>query len=194
VVDAVCDWPAAVVLALPRGGVPVAAAVADALHAPLDVFVVRKLGVPGHEELAMGAVASGGAVVLNDHVIDRLRISREEIDAVIARERDEVARREVAYRTGRPRPELARHTVVIVDDGLATGATMRAALVAVRDANPAHVIAAIPVASADSCRDLADVADAVVCVATPSPFVAVGQGYEDFSQVTDDEVTRLLSR
>jgi predicted phosphoribosyltransferase len=182
-----------IVLALPRGGVPVAYEVARALHAPLDVFIVRKLGVPGHEELAMGAVASGGVRVVNDHVVMGLRIPGEAIDRVAARELQELDRREHAYRGGRPLPDLAKRTVILVDDGLATGTTMQAALMALRNLRPARIVVAVPVASEDACERIRGLADEVVCMATPEPFHAVGIWYADFTQTTDDEVRELLA-
>lgn len=183
-----------VVLALPRGGVPVAAEVAEALDAPLDVIVVRKLGVPGQEELAMGAVASGGVRVLNEEVVQALGIPRGAIEAVTAVEEAELARRERLYRGDRPYPELAGRTVVLVDDGLATGATMRAAVAATREHRPAAVVVAVPVAPRDTVELLRREADDVVCPATPEPFLGVGMWYEDFRQTTDDEVRELLAR
>lgn len=183
-----------VVLALPRGGVPVAFEVAQALHAPLDVFLVRKLGVPWHEELAMGAIASGGVRVLNDEVVRQLGIDAATIDAVAAREQAELHRREQAYRQGRPDLDLAGKTAIVVDDGLATGSTMRAAIVALRKLGPARVIVAVPVAAAETCRELRAIADAVVCTVTPYPFGGVGAWYEDFSQTEDDEVRLLLAQ
>ncbi|HZQ29368.1 MAG TPA: phosphoribosyltransferase [Acidimicrobiales bacterium] len=186
--------PGTVVLGLPRGGVPVAAEVADALGAPLDVFVVRKLGVPGHEELAMGAIASGGVVVLNEEVMASLGIDQATLEAVIDRERGELARRERAYRGDRPPLALAGRTVVLVDDGLATGASMRAAVEAVRRAGPDLVVAAVPVGAAATCVALSRVADRVVCLVTPEPFNAVGAFYADFSQTTEQEVRTVLDR
>jgi putative phosphoribosyl transferase len=183
-----------VVLALPRGGVPVAFEVARALNAPLDVFLVRKLGVPGHPELAMGAIASGGIRVLSDDLIYDLGIPREAVEAVSARERLELERRDAAYRAGRPIRQLRDRTVIIVDDGLATGSTMEAAIKAVRVNAPARIVAASPVAAADTCDRLRHVADDVVCVQTPSPFQAVGLWYERFDQTTDEEVIDLLQR
>jgi predicted phosphoribosyltransferase len=183
-----------VVLALPRGGVPVAFEVAHALDAPLDVFVVRKLGVPRHEELAMGAIATGGARVLNDEVVDRLGITPAVIELVAAREAAEVARREHLYRGDRPAPDVAGRTVILVDDGLATGATMRAAVSAVRQQSPATIVVAVPTGSAETCRDLRTEADDVVCLISPDPFLAVGYWYDDFGQVSDDEVRALLDR
>jgi predicted phosphoribosyltransferase len=186
--------PAVVVLALPRGGVPVAFEVARALGAPLDVFLVRKLGVPGHEELAMGAIASGGVRYVNEHVVRALRITPQVLDGVTAAEQAELSRRERAYRDDRPPVEVHGRTAILVDDGLATGASMRAAVVAVRQAGPAEVVVAVPTAAASSCDDLRDVADRVVCARTPEPFHAVGLWYEDFTQTTDDEVRDLLAR
>ena len=179
-------------LALPRGGVPVAYEVAVALDAPLDVFVVRKLGVPGHEELAMGAIASGGVTVLNETVINGLGIPTDVIDDVARREGDEVARRERAYRDGRPLLDVTAATVIVVDDGLATGSSMRAALAALRRLHPAGIIVAVPTAPDSASRALRTEADEVVCATTPSPFYAVGQAYRDFTQTTDDEVRELL--
>jgi len=182
------------VLALPRGGVPVAYEVARRLGAPLDVFLVRKLGVPGYEELAMGAVATGGVRVLNDEIVRGLGISEHEIDAAAARELQELARRQRLYRGDRPLPDIAGRTVILVDDGLATGATMRAAIAAVRQQQPARIVIAVPTASPDTCEALKAEADDVVCAMTPEPFLAVGHWYEDFTQTTDDEVRELLAR
>lgn len=183
----------AVALALPRGGVPVAYEIARALRIPLDVFVVRKLGVPGHEELAMGAVATGGTVVLNDDVVHALRIPRVVIDAVVERELRELDRRERAYRGDREPIDVRGRTVILVDDGLATGASMLAAVEAVRRLEPARVIVAVPTAARETCRELGRYVDDLVCALTPEPFYAVGLWYEDFSQVTDDEVRELLA-
>jgi predicted phosphoribosyltransferase len=180
------------VLALPRGGVPVAYEVARALGAPLDVFVVRKLGVPGHEELAMGAIASSGAIVLDQGLVQGLGISREQIERTVAEELRELERREDAYRLGRDPPELSGKTVILVDDGLATGSTMRAAAEAVKQLDPARVVVAVPVAPPETCEELREVVDDVVCAQTPSPFQAVGRWYEDFSQTSDEEVRELL--
>lgn len=180
------------VLALPRGGVPVAAEVARSLGAPLDIFVVRKLGVPRHQELAMGAIASGGVRVLNADVINWYGLSPDEVDRVAASERFELERREAAYRGSRPAPRLAGRTVLLVDDGLATGSTMRAAVEAVKTQRPARCIVAVPVGASDTCRSLAEIADEVICVREPKAFHAVGLWYRDFSQTTDDEVRRLL--
>jgi predicted phosphoribosyltransferase len=185
--------PDVLVLALPRGGVPVAFEVARRIHAPLDVFLVRKLGVPGHEELAMGAIGTGGVALLNHSVISLARVSQEQIEEVIAREKIELQRRERAYRDDRPPPDLRGRTVILVDDGLATGATMRAAVMGVHRQGAAYVVVAVPLASADTCHELRDIADAVVCLVTPEPFHAVGIWYGDFSETTDDEVRRLLA-
>jgi len=182
------------VLALPRGGVPVGYEVAAALGAPLDVFIVRKLGVPGHEELAMGALASGGVRVLNDAVVRQLQVPGRLVDAVAEREQEELERREREYRAGRPPPDVRGRTVIVVDDGLATGATMRAAAQALRRLGPARVVVAVPVAAEQTCDEFRDEVDDVVCAATPEPFFGVGMWYEDFSQTTDDEVRELLAR
>ncbi len=184
--------PDVIVLALPRGGVPVGYQVAQALNAPLDVFIVRKLGVPGQEELAMGAIASGGVRILNQDIVQALGIPSSVIDQVAAREWQELRRREELYREGRPAPELAGRTVILVDDGVATGATMRAAIKAVRRQNPAKVIVAVPVSALETYYDLAREADEVVALATPEPFFGVGLWYERFDQTSDEEVRRLL--
>ncbi|HVK13747.1 MAG TPA: phosphoribosyltransferase [Gemmataceae bacterium] len=186
--------PDVVVLALPRGGVPVGSEVARALAAPLDVFVVRKLGVPGREELAMGAVAAGGVLVVNEEVVRRLDIPADVIDEVAAEERQELDRRAEAYRDGRPAPDLRDKTVILVDDGLATGSTMRAAVAAVRQLGPACVVVAVPVGAAETCAEFRAVADDAVCAVTPEPFFAVGSWYQDFAQTTDEEVRELLAR
>jgi putative phosphoribosyl transferase len=183
-----------IVLALPRGGVPVAYEVARALEAPLDVFVVRKLGLPGHQELAMGAIASGGVCVLNDDVVQALRIPSRVIEAVAARELRELQRRERAYRGDRSPPEVRGRTVILVDDGLATGSTMRAAVAALRRLGPARIIVAVPTAAPSTCEEFRHEADECVCDITPDPFYAVGLWYEDFSQTTDDEVRHLLEK
>ncbi len=182
------------VLGLPRGGVPVAAHVAEALQAPLDVFIVRKLGVPGHEELAMGAIASGGVRVLNRDVLEYMPISQQIIDKVTEREQRELERREREYRGSRPPLDVGGKTVVIVDDGLATGSTMRAAVSALRKMNPRAVIVAVPVAASSTCEDLRrdPAVDEIVCLRTPEPFQAVGLWYDDFSQTSDAEVHELL--
>jgi erythromycin esterase-like protein/adenine/guanine phosphoribosyltransferase-like PRPP-binding protein len=191
---AYANRPDVLVLGLPRGGVPVAYEVARALGAPLDVFVVRKLGVPGYEELAMGAVATGGVLVLNEQLVERLGIPKQMIDAVAARERQELVRRERLYRGGRPPPDVRGRTVILVDDGLATGATMHAAIRALRQQNPARIVVAVPTASPDTCKDMKKEADDVICGITPEPFHAVGRWYRDFSQTTDEEVRALLAR
>jgi len=191
---AYANRPDVVVLALPRGGVPVAYEVAQALHAPLDVFVVRKLGVPGHEELAMGAIASGGVRVLNDDLVQRLGVPDAAIDAVARGEQLELERRERLYRGGRPPADLRGRTVILVDDGLATGSTMLAAVRAVRLQRPARIVVAVPTAAAETCEALRSEADNVVCASTPRPFRAVGAWYVDFSQTSDDEVRELLAR
>ena len=183
-----------VVLALPRGGVPVAREVSHALGVPFDVYVVRKLGVPGHEELAMGAIATGGVRQVNRDVVDALGIPGNVIDAVAAREQNELERREREYRGNRVPLPLTSRTVILVDDGLATGSTMRAAVMAVRQQQPARVIVAVPVGAASTCADLATEADDVVCVRTPDPFVAVGLWYRDFTPTTDLEVRTLLGK
>jgi predicted phosphoribosyltransferase len=190
---AYANRPDVLVLALPRGGVPVAYEVARALDAPLDVFLVRKLGLPGHEELAMGAVASGGVRVLNRDVVEALRISPEIIDAVANRELQELERREREYRGDRPLPDVRGKTVILVDDGLATGSTMRAAAEALRQQGPARLVVAVPAGSPQTCDEFRDEVDEIVCAITPEPFYAVGLWYDDFSQTTDDEVRELLA-
>jgi len=191
---AYANRPDVLVLALPRGGVPVAYEVARALRAPLDVFIVRKLGVPGYEELAMGAVATGGVRVLNDEVVRGLGIPEYVIDAVTTWERQELARRERLYRGDRPPPDVRARTVILVDDGLATGATMHAAIAALRQQQPARIVVAVPTASREVCDAFRAEADDVICAITPEPFQAVGLWYEDFSQTSDDEVRELLAR
>jgi len=188
------DRPDVLVLALPRGGVPVAFEVARSLGAPLDVFLVRKLGVPGHEELAMGAIASGGARVLNRDVVRGLQITDEVIDAVAAREGQELRRREHDYRDDRPAADVRGKVVILIDDGLATGSTMRSAVVALRRQGPARLVVAVPIAAPSTCEEFRAEVDEVICVRTPEPFYAVGVWYEDFSQTTDDEVRDLLTR
>lgn len=183
-----------VVLALPRGGVPVGFEVAQALHAPLDVFLVRKLGVPGHEELAMGAIATGGIRVLNHEVINMLGIPPPVIDRVAEQEQREMARREAVYRGGRPPVDVRGRVAILVDDGLATGSTMRAAIAALRQQNPARIVVAVPTAAPESCEELKAEVDEIVCASTPSPFYGVGMWYENFGQNTDQEVRDLLER
>jgi putative phosphoribosyl transferase len=181
------------VLALPRGGVPVAYEVARALKAPLDLFLVRKLGTPGHRELAMGAIASGGVRVLNDDVVRWYGVSPQDIERVAQDEERELVRREQAYREGRAPAPIEGRIVILVDDGLATGSTMRAAVKAVRQLHPSRVVVAVPVGARETCQELSQVADEVICAVTPEPFSAVGQWYVDFDQTSDDEVRRLLS-
>lgn len=180
------------VLALPRGGVPVAYEVARALAAPMDLWLVRKLGVPGQEELAMGAMAGSDTCVLNQEIINLLNIDQDSLDTVIARERAELERRNRLYRKGRPAPDAKEKTIILVDDGLATGATMRAAIAALRHAGAARIIVAVPVAAASACRKIESEADEVVCLYTPEPFYGVGQWYDDFSQTSDGEVLALV--
>ena len=186
--------PDVLVLALPRGGVPVGYEVAQALNAPLDVFVVRKLGVPGHEELAMGAIASGGVRVLNGSVVDSLGILDETIDTVVTRELHELERRERAYRDDRPAPDVQGRTVILVDDGIATGSTMRAAVGALRQLEATRIVVATPTAALSTVREMRPDVDELVAVMTPADFAGVGQWYEDFSQTTDGEVRELLDK
>lgn len=185
--------PDTLVLGLPRGGVPVAFQVAEALHLPLDVFIVRKLGVPGHEELAMGAIASGSVRVLNDDVIRHLRIPQTAIDMVSAYEAEEIVRRERAYRDDLPPPRIAGRTVILVDDGLATGSTMKAAVAALRKQGAARIVVAVPVAPESSFQEFREIADEMVSVRRPQDFWAVSTWYDDFVQTTDDEVRDLLA-
>lgn len=189
------DRPDVVVLALPRGGVPVGYEVARALNAPLDVFIVRKLGLPGHEEFAMGAIASGDVCVLDQAVVDYLHIPEDLIDQVVAREQRELNRREKLYRGSSPPVAVTNRTVIVVDDGLATGSTMRAAVEAIKKMKPAGIIVAVPVAGREACESFKeDVDSTCVCVMRPEPFHAVGLWYRDFSQTSDEEVSRLLKR
>ena len=186
--------PRAIVLALPRGGVPVAYEIAHALQAPLDLLLVRKLGVPGQEELALGALALGGEPVLNEDVVEEARLSAQAIATVAAREQVELARRSQLYRDDRPPPDLAVRVAILVDDGLATGATMRAAARAVRRQEPARLVIAVPVGAPETCAGLRDEADEVICDRMPTPFYAVGLWYHDFTQTSDAEVRELLGR
>jgi predicted phosphoribosyltransferase len=183
-----------VVLGLPRGGVPVAFALAQSLHLPLEVFIVRKLGVPGFEELALGAIASSGVRVLNDEVVAQLPNAAALIESVTARESIELERREGLYRGERPSSALSGRSVVVVDDGIATGSTMRAAIAALRKSGCSRIIVAVPVGPPESCRELRKEADEMICLLEPANFVAVGEFYQDFSQVTDDEVRNLLEQ
>lgn len=180
--------------ALPRGGVPVAAEVADALHLPLDVILVRKLGVPGQRELAMGAISIGGFCVLNDNIISQLQLGQSDIDKVLTVEREELERRNRTYRNNRPMPELGDKTVIVIDDGLATGATMRAAVSAVKARHPREIIVAVPVGAVETCSELEAHVGKVVCLYKPVPFQGVGRWYINFAQVSDDEVEALLDR
>ena len=188
------DQPDVLVLGLPRGGVPVAYEVARALHAPLDVFLVRKLGLPGREELAMGAIASGGVRVLNEDVIRALNVSNDMIETAAAAEQQELARRERAYRDDLPPIDVRGSTVILVDDGLATGSTMRAAIAALRRQHPKRIVVAVPVGAQEVCEEFRSEADEIVCSCTPEPFYAVGLWYNDFSQMTDDKVRDLLRK
>ncbi|WP_414546245.1 MULTISPECIES: phosphoribosyltransferase [Nostocaceae] len=183
-----------IVLGLPRGGVPVAFEVAKALKAPLDVVVVRKLGVPEQEELAMGAIASGGVRIINEHIVNQMNISDDMIARVAVQEERELERRELLYRGDRPFSDLRERTVILVDDGLATGATMWAAVASVRRQHPAQIVIAVPVATTETCQELATAVDKIVCAATPSPFYSVGMWYTDFPQTTDDQVRHLLAK
>jgi putative phosphoribosyl transferase len=182
------------VLALPRGGVPVAFEVAQVLRVPLDIFLVRKLGVPGHEELAMGAISTGGVRVLNEDTVDYLNIPEHIIDSIAAEELKELKRRERAYRGNRPEPDVKGKTVILIDDGLATGSTVRAAAQALRQQQPARIIVAVPVAAPETCDEYRIGVDEIICAVTPEPFVGVGMWYLDFSQTTDEEVRDLLER
>ena len=188
------DRSDALVLALPRGGVPVAYEVAKELNAPLDVFLVRKLGVPGYEELAMGAIASGGVRVLKEDIVNYLRISDEVIDAVAAREQRELERRARAYRGDRPPPDVKDRVVILIDDGLATGSTMRAAASSLRLQEPGRIVVAVPVSSRETCDEFRGEVDEIVCAVTPEHFQGVGLWYEDFSQTSDEEVRELLKQ
>lgn len=186
--------PDVIVLALPRGGVPVAYEVAEALAAPLDVFLVRKLGVPGHEELAMGAIASGGIRVRNDDVIRALHLDEETLDAVASRERGRLHEHELSYRGERPRPSVHGRTVILVDDGLATGASMHAAVQALNEDHPRRLVVAVPVAPPETCEAIRTEVDEIVCAVTPPAFYGIGRWYDEFLQTTDEEVRELLGR
>lgn len=188
------DRPDVIVFGLPRGGVPVAFEIARDLRAPLDVFLVRKLGVPGHEELAMGAIATGGVRVLNPEIVGPLGISEQALERVTERQQDELRRREEAYRGNRPAPDVRGKTAILVDDGLATGSTMRAAISALRQQGPERIIAASPVGAPSVCAELDRLVDRMICATMPEPFHAVGLWYDDFSETTDDEVRDLLAR
>jgi putative phosphoribosyl transferase len=190
--QAYANRPDVLVLALPRGGVPVGYEIARALHVPLDVFMVRKLGVPGHEELAFGAIASGGVRVINEEVVRALSLTWDDVEQATARELPELERRERDYRGDRPRPDVRDRTVILTDDGLATGSTMRAAAVALRRLEPARIVVAVPVAAKATCDSLRSEVDEVICTATPDKFFAVGQWYSEFEQTSDEEVKALL--
>lgn len=183
-----------IVLALPRGGVPVAYEVAMALSIPLDVYIVRKLGVPGHEELAMGAIASGGTVIFNEPLLQQLQLDQSSIDSVLQSEQKELIRREQLYRGNRPAPNFSGKTIILVDDGIATGATMQAAVMALGKHKPASIIIAIPVAALETCEEMANLVDKIICPLKPVNFYAVGLWYENFSQTSDDEVIELLQK
>lgn len=183
-----------IVLALPRGGVPVGFEIAKALSVPLDVFIVRKLGVPGHEELAMGALAMGGITVFNEELLQDLKIPQRSINKVIEMEQQELNRRVSVYRDDKPYPDLTGKMIILVDDGIATGATMRAAISALRQLKPKNIVIAVPVAELTTCEKMAKNVDQLVCPLKPTDFYAVGQWYEDFSQTTDDEVRELLNQ
>ncbi|KTD70908.1 phosphoribosyltransferase [Legionella tucsonensis] len=183
-----------IVLALPRGGVPVGYEIANKLSLPLDIFIVRKLGVPGHEELAMGAIASGGITILNDEIVNLLHISTEAIDKIQKSEQEELLRRERVYRGKKPSPELLGKTIILVDDGIATGYTMRAAIAALKQKKPAKLIVAIPVAARSTCAEIAPLVDELICPMRPVNFYAVGLWYDNFSQTTDEEVMQLLQQ
>ncbi len=189
---AYANRPDVLVLALPRGGAPVAFEVAQALHAPLDVFIVRKIGAPGYEELALGALATGDIVLINNELQQALKLSQADLQALVKKAWLELERRDRAYRAERPPPEIAGRIIILVDDGLATGATMRAAVAALRQQKPIRIVVAVPTASPDICEELRAEADEVICAITPEPFHAVGLWYEDFSQTTDEEVRDLL--
>lgn len=186
--------PNVIVLALPRGGVPVAYEIAEALSVPLDVFIVRKLGVPGYEELAMGAVASGGTMILNERLINQLNLDQASIDAVIQSEQKELMRREQLYRGNRPFPDLSGKTIILVDDGIATGSTMQAAVKALRKCKPTSIMIVVPVAAYETCEEMAKLVDKIICPLKPHHFHAVGLWYENFSQTSDSEVIEWLEK
>jgi len=192
--EAYADCADGLVLGLPRGGVPVAYEVAHALHLPLDVCLVRKLGVPGHKELAMGAIAAGGVRVLNSDVLSWLSISAETLEHVAARELLELQRRDQAYRGDRPQPVVQGQSILLIDDGIATGATMRAAIAVLKAQKPQQIVVAVPVAPLDTCQTLNAEVDQVICLATPDPFYAIGLWYENFAQTTDEQVRKLLAQ
>ncbi len=192
--QAYANRPNVIVLALPRGGVPVAFEVAKSLNVPLDIFIVRKLGVPGHEELAMGALAMGGTIVFNDDVIKSLSISKQAIDHVIQEETKELQRRELNYRGQKPFPTLREKTIILIDDGIATGATLRAAIKALYQQKPASIVVAVPVAERTTSKKIASLVNKLVCPLITDDFYAVGQYYDDFSQTTDEEVRVLLNQ
>jgi putative phosphoribosyl transferase len=180
------------ILALPRGGVPVAYEIATKLSLPLDIFIVRKLGVPGHEEYAMGAIASGNVVVFNEEIVEALHIRKNAIDRILKAEENELIRREEVYRGNKPYPELAGKTIILVDDGIATGYTMRAAIAALKQKKPAAIIVAVPVAARSTCDEIADKVDKIICPLQPENFYAVGLWYDDFTQTTDEDVLELM--
>ena len=188
------DRPDVLVLALPRGGVPVAYEVAQLLRVPLDIFLVRKLGVPGHEELAMGAISTGGVRVLNEEIVEYLRVPEHIIDIIAAEELKELRRREVTYRGNRPEPDVKGKTVILIDDGLATGSTIRAAAQALRQQEPARIVVAVPVSAPETCDEYRIGVDEIICAVTPELFLGVGRWYQDFSQTSDEEVRDLLER
>jgi len=188
------DWPNLLILALPRGGVPVGFEIAKAFKVPLDILVVRKLGVPGHPELAMGAIASGGIIIRNQEIIDRLKISEAMLQEISLLEEVELKRRELAYRGSLAAKTILRMNVILVDDGLATGASLRAAIQATRAQNPQSITSAVPVGAKDSCEEMLAFADTVICAYTPDPFYSVGGWYHDFAQVTDEEVRKILNK
>lgn len=183
-----------IILALPRGGVPVAYEISIALAIPLDIFIVRKLGVPGHEELAMGAIASGGTVIFNEPLVNQLKLEQSSIDTVLKVEQNELLRRELLYRGDRPFPKLFGKTIILVDDGIATGATMFAAIKALRKHKPASIVIAVPVAARETCEEMNSLVDKIICPLQPINFYAVGLWYENFSQTSDQEVIELLEK